>query len=147
RRVRIDHRTAKQHRRSRRARTGMKEAAGTVLHRRDANGNLEVLLVHPSGNYNRGKPWSIPKGLPDPGESLEDAARRETMEEAGIVVEGPLVPLGAIDYTKSRKRVHAFAGQASGEPRCNSWEVDCAEYVSLERAREVLHPDQRPFLD
>ncbi len=125
----------------------MKEAAGTVLYRRDTIGNLEVLLVHPSGNYNRGKPWSIPKGLPDPGESLESAARRETLEEAGMVVDGPLAPLGSIEYTKSRKRVHAFAGQSAGEPRCNSWEVDCAEYVSLARAREILHPDQQPFLD
>src|SRR5579872_39147 len=45
-----------------------KQSSGTLLYRR-APAGLEVLLVHPSGNYNRGKPWSIPKGLPDAGEA------------------------------------------------------------------------------
>jgi predicted NUDIX family NTP pyrophosphohydrolase len=124
----------------------MTQSAGTLLYR-DHDGQLEVLLVHPSGNYNRHKPWSIPKGLPDEGESLEDAARRETLEETGVIA-GPLEPLGSIEYTKSRKQVHAFAGPCDGGvPRCASWEVDCAEFVPIERARELLHPDQGPFLD
>ena len=124
----------------------MKHSAGVLLYRCPA-GRLEVLLVHPSGNYNRGKPWSIPKGLPDEGEGVEQAARREAREEAGVVA-GRLEPLGTIDYTKSRKRVHAFAGEAAdASPRCASWEVDQAEFVPIERAREIIHPDQRPFLD
>jgi predicted NUDIX family NTP pyrophosphohydrolase len=122
------------------------QSAGTLLYR-DHDGQLEVLLVHPSGNYNRHRPWSIPKGLPDEGESLEDAARRETLEEAGVTA-GPLEPLGSIAYTKSRKQVHAFAGPCGASlPRCASWEVDRAEFVPIARARELLHPDQRPFLD
>ena len=51
----------------------MKQSAGTLLYRQQA-GQIEVLIVHPSGNYNRHAAWSIPKGLPDEGESLEDAA-------------------------------------------------------------------------
>jgi predicted NUDIX family NTP pyrophosphohydrolase len=122
-------------------------SAGTVLYRKTSAG-VEVLLVHPSGAYNKRAPWSIPKGLPDEGESLEAAARRETMEETGVHA-AELVSLGSIDYTKSRKTVHAFAGVApEGQtPRCASWEVDSAEFVLLERAREVLHPDQVAFLD
>ena len=57
----------------------MMESAGALLYRQDGEA-WEVLLVHPSGNYNRKAPWSIPKGLPDSGEDLEDAARRETWE-------------------------------------------------------------------
>jgi predicted NUDIX family NTP pyrophosphohydrolase len=122
-------------------------SAGTLLYRSTPSG-LEVLLVHPSGNYNRRAPWSIPKGLPDEGEELEQAARRETIEETGIEA-GELVPLGAIEYTKSRKTVVAFAGEApSGKtPSCASWEVDRAEFVPLARAREILHPDQKAFLE
>ena len=124
----------------------MKQSAGTLLYRRHGD-TIEVLLVHPSGNYNRHKPWSIPKGIPDEGESLEVAARRETLEEAGVEA-GDLVPLGTIDYKKSGKRIHAFAGQVkSGEPHCASWEVDRAEFRTLEDAKELIHPDQRPFLD
>jgi predicted NUDIX family NTP pyrophosphohydrolase len=125
----------------------VKESAGTLLYRQGENG-LEVLLVHPSGNYNRHKPWSIPKGIPDPEESPIGAARRETLEETGVVA-GELVELGFIDYTKSKKRIHCFAGPApaGAEPRCASWEVDQACFLPLERSREVLHPEQVVFLD
>lgn len=125
----------------------MKQSAGTLLYRGAARAR-QVLLVHPSGNYNRGKPWSIPKGLPDAGEELEAAARRETREETGVEPE-TLEYLGSIRYRKSRKEVHCFAGPAPPDaaPRCASWEVDCAEFVSWEEARQKLHPDQLPFLD
>ena len=123
------------------------ESAGTLLWRRNESG-LEELLVHASGRYNRRAPWGIPKGVPDSGEALEDTARRETLEETGVAA-GELVPLGYIDYTRSRKRIHAFAGPAPADaaPRCASWEVDCAEFVPLDRAFELIHPDQRPFLE
>jgi len=125
----------------------VKQSAGTLLWRRSAGG-LEVLLIHPSGAYNRRSPWGIPKGLPDPGEQLEAAARRETLEETGVDA-GALAPLGHIDYTRSRKRIHAFAGAAPDDaaPRCASWEVDRAEFVPMARARELIHPDQAAFLD
>src|SRR2546422_8661204 len=98
----------------------MKQAAGTLLYRQGPNG-LEVLLVHPSGNYNRKAPWGIPKGEPDAGEAMEDAARRETREETGVEA-GELIDLGHIDYTRSRKRIFCFAGPAPDgcAPRCAS---------------------------
>jgi predicted NUDIX family NTP pyrophosphohydrolase len=125
----------------------MKESAGTLLYRR-GNGNLEVLLVHASGNYNRRAPWGIPKGLPEEGEDLESAARRETIEETGLTP-GGLVSLSSIDYQKSRKRVHCFASEAadSAEPRCASWEIDQAAFLPIDVARRRIHPDQAPFLD
>jgi predicted NUDIX family NTP pyrophosphohydrolase len=125
-----------------------KRSAGCLLYR-VVGLELEVLLVHPSGAYNRRMPWSIPKGEPEPEESLEDAARRETREETGIEPPTTLAELGFIEYRKSRKRVFAFAGLLphDAEPRCASWEIDRAEVVDLDRARALLHPDQRPFLD
>jgi predicted NUDIX family NTP pyrophosphohydrolase len=130
----------------------MKQSAGTLLYRfvegGPQPGGCEVLLVHPSGNYNRRAPWSIPKGEPDEGEALEAAARRETLEEAAVAA-GELTPLGHIVYTKSRKHVHCFAGPApaAADPRCASWEVDQARFVPLAEARQLLHPEQTPFLD
>jgi predicted NUDIX family NTP pyrophosphohydrolase len=126
----------------------MKQSAGTLLYRTGPTG-LEVLLVHASGNYNRHKPWSIPKGEPDPGETdLVAVARRETREETGVEA-GELLPLGHIVYSKSRKHVHCFAGPApsGAAPHPASWEVDHAEFVSLDEARRLLHPEQVPFLD
>jgi predicted NUDIX family NTP pyrophosphohydrolase len=125
----------------------VKESAGTLLFRQGPGG-LEVLLVHPSGNYNRRAPWSIPKGLPGEDASLEETARRETLEETGVTA-GPLVSLGHCDYTKSRKRIHCFAGPAPADaaPHTASWEVDQARFVGLDEARRLLHPDQVPFVD
>lgn len=123
------------------------QAAGTLLYRGGPQG-WEVLIVHPSGAYNRNKPWSIPKGVPEPGEDLEACARRETQEETGVTP-GPLRYLGSISYRKSRKTIHAYAGPApaDAEPRCASWEVDQARFVTLEQARQLLHPDQAALLD
>jgi predicted NUDIX family NTP pyrophosphohydrolase len=125
----------------------MRQSSGTLLYRETPNG-IEVLLVHPSGNYNRHAPWSIPKGEPGDDADLEATARRETLEETGVAA-GELVPLGSITYRKSRKQVHCYAGPApaGAEPRPTSWEVDQATFVSLHRARQLLHPDQVPFLD
>jgi predicted NUDIX family NTP pyrophosphohydrolase len=124
----------------------MKETAGTLLYR--LHGKLvEVLLVHPSGNYNRKASWSIPKGLPEQTESMEEAARRETFEETGVRPRS-LKPLGHVDYSKSHKRVHCFFGLApeNAEPKAASWEVDRAEFVPLPVARKQIHQDQAEFL-
>src|SRR3954467_8700770 len=126
-----------------------KLSSGTVLWRVVEGGAIEVLLVHPAGNYNRRAPWGIPKGAPDPDEPLEQTARRETLEETGVLVAGQLVDLGHVDYTRSKKRVHAFAAPApeGAAPRCASWEVDKAEFIEITRARRIIHPDQAVLLD
>jgi 8-oxo-dGTP pyrophosphatase MutT (NUDIX family) len=123
----------------------MKESSGTLLYRREGK-KWQVLIVRPSGPAAR-YGWSIPKGLPDKGESLEAAARRETREETGCEAER-LDYLGQIVYRRSPKRVHCFAGPAPDEaPRVISWEIDAVRFVSLDEARKLLHPDQRAFVD
>lgn len=124
----------------------MKESAGTLLYR-NVDGKIEVLLVHPSGNYNKNAKWGIPKGVPDEGENFELAARRETLEETGVVA-GELKSLGFVEYTKSRKRVHCFCGPAPDDaaPHCASWEVDKAEFVTLDKAKDIIHQDQGEFI-
>jgi hypothetical protein len=50
------------------------------------------------------------------------------------------VALGYVDLP-SRKRVHCFAGEAPAgcTPRLASWEIDRAEFVSLDEASRRLH--------
>jgi predicted NUDIX family NTP pyrophosphohydrolase len=125
-----------------------KLSSGTVLYRRQGSDIVEVLLVHPAGNYNRRAPWGIPKGQPNPGETMEEAARRETMEETGVICE-ELIDIGFVDYTRSKKRVYAFVGRSpeAAAPHCASWEVDKAEFIDVTRARRIIHPDQAVLLD
>jgi len=124
----------------------MKESAGTLLYRRPA-GRLEVLIIKPGGFAAR-YGWSIPKGLVEPGEDPEAAARRETREETGLDP-GPLELLGCIEYTKSRKRIHCFFGHApEGEPRrTRDFEVAEARFVEKDEARRLLHHDQKGLID
>jgi predicted NUDIX family NTP pyrophosphohydrolase len=57
--------------------------------------------------------------------------------------------LGHVDYKRSRKRIHAFAAAAPSDaaPHPASWEVDRAEFLPFDEARQAIHPDQAPLLD
>ncbi|MDQ1383329.1 MAG: 8-oxo-dGTP diphosphatase, partial [Actinomycetota bacterium] len=58
-------------------------AAGGVVTRNSSDGGREFLVVHRP----RYDDWSLPKGKLEPGESVEDAARREVLEETGMRVQ------------------------------------------------------------
>ena len=65
-------------------------SAGIILYRFKKK-LPEVLLVHPGGPYWQNKDlgaWSIPKGEFEEEESPLDAAKREVVEETGMVVSG-----------------------------------------------------------
>jgi len=128
----------------------MKTSVGCLVRQAFPEGE-RFLLVHPSGNYNRKAPWSIPKGELEPGEAAEDCARRETLEETGVRCR-IVRPLGEVTYRKSGKRILAFLAEPE-EPLAGpvlepaSWEVDQVELCTLEEARARIHPDQALFLE
>lgn len=121
------------------------KSAGILLYKRTPE--LKVLLIHPSGSYNRNAPWSIPKGKKEVGESNEDAAKREVFEEVGIEVKNTLNSLDKVVY-KSGKQVYAYYAEVedSIEPVLN-WENDQFKFCSLEEARTLIMPAQQPFID
>src|SRR4030042_3284860 len=55
-------------------------SAGGIVHRL-IDGRVQVLVC---GRTKDGV-WGLPKGTPNPGESLEQAAEREVAEETGVV--------------------------------------------------------------
>jgi len=128
----------------------VKIAAGCLVRARFA-GQWRYLVVHPSGNYNRRAPYSIPKGLLEPGEDPATTALRETREEAGLDCR-IVAPLGEIAYTKTRKTVIAFLAEPLVAPvstvlEPGDWEVDHVEFLPADEARSRLHPDQAAFVD
>ena len=141
-------------------------AAG-ILMWRWRGGEREVLLAHFGGPQWRGRDdgaWAIPKGLVEPGETLEACARREFEEEMGAPAEGPLTALGRIRQ-KGGKYVEAFAleGDLDADacvsntftvewpPRSGQFgtypEMDKAAWFGLEEARRKILPSQLPILD
>ncbi|HTZ09553.1 MAG TPA: NUDIX hydrolase [Acidimicrobiales bacterium] len=61
------------------ARGGVIRAAGGILVRPGARGGVEVAVVHRPERAD----WSLPKGKLEAGESHEDCALREVLEETG----------------------------------------------------------------
>jgi predicted NUDIX family NTP pyrophosphohydrolase len=104
-------------------------SAGILLYRWRGS-DLEVLIAHPGGPFwasrDRGV-WSIPKGEPQPGESLPEAACREFEEETGTEVDGTaLVALGAVRQ-RGGKEVHAWACEGDLDPsqvRSNTFDME-----------------------
>jgi predicted NUDIX family NTP pyrophosphohydrolase len=148
------------------AKTPPKVAAGIILFRRTGE-SVEVLLVHPGGPFWTGKDlgaWSIPKGQPEDGEELLEAAKRELTEETGAHAEGDLVPLESIKQPGG-KTVHAWAAEAEFDPaeltsstftmewprgsgRVRTYpEIDRAEWFSFAEARRRILPGQAALLD
>jgi predicted NUDIX family NTP pyrophosphohydrolase len=124
-------------------------------------------LAHPGGPFWRARDigaWTIPKGVPEPGEELLTAACREFEEETGLVPQGPFIPLGAIRQ-KAGKLVHAWAWKGDADPdrvTSNSmktewprgsgrWltfpEVDRCAWFTAPVAREKINPAQVELID
>jgi predicted NUDIX family NTP pyrophosphohydrolase len=128
-------------------------AAGCLVTREGPRGT-EVLLVHARRASFRKPLFGIPKGLVETGESLEDAAQRETQEETGLRVI-IRAALGSVRQ-KSGKIVHAFLADVAPESaaaideqgRCHGdHEVDVCRFYPIAQARELMIEAQREFLD
>jgi ADP-ribose pyrophosphatase YjhB (NUDIX family) len=114
-------------------------SSGGVITRFDGE-SLEVVLV------GRARPerWSIPKGTPIPGETLEDTAMREVREETGLRVE-ILERLGDITYwfsargVRHHKTVHFYLLEAvGGNLEDHDWENDYVAWVAEDDARRRM---------
>lgn len=89
-----------------------KQSAGLLLYR-VKRGSKEVFLVHHGGPFWAKKDdgaWSIPKGEFEADEDPLEAAKREFLEETGLVAVGEYLPLRPIRQTGG-KIVHAWAVQ------------------------------------
>ena len=119
-------------------------AAGGVVSRRGAAGD-EVLLVHRP----RYDDWTFPKGKCDPGETDEQAALREVLEETGFACRlgVELVTTRYRDRFGRPKQVRYWAmsiDEGTFEP---NEEVDEVRWVTpAEAARLLTYPRDRELL-
>lgn len=111
-------------------------AAGGLLWRTGRDDRVEVLLVHRP----RYDDWTLPKGKCDPGETWEDTAHREVLEETGFDVElGAELPSVAYRDHKGRtKLVRYWAMTVRGGTFVPNDEVDVLDWLPLADARVRL---------
>lgn len=114
-------------------------SAGGVVYRRGDLG-VEVVIC---GRDSDGV-WGLPKGTPNPGESLEETAIREVSEETGLEVR-ILEKLGVVEYwfarsgTRYHKWVHYFLMECTGgDTSRHDLEYDKVEWRPLENALRTL---------
>lgn len=100
-------------------------AAGTAIVRRGPDGP-EMLAIH-RPKYDD---WSLPKGHVEGGESVEEAARRETQEETGLEV-NLVRPLASLLYPVAgrTKRVEFFVAHVAGGHLTPNSEADEFRWV------------------
>ncbi len=145
-----------------------RQRSAGILPAREVGGALEVFLVHPGGPFFAKKDagaWSIAKGAIDEGEDPLEAAKRELVEETGVVLPpGPYVSLGQVKQ-RNGKLVDGWAVAADFDADAvlsNSFElewpprsglvrsfpeIDRAAWLDLEQAAEKILAAQRPFLE
>jgi 8-oxo-dGTP pyrophosphatase MutT (NUDIX family) len=114
-------------------------SAGGIVYRL-AGGTIEVVIC---GRDSDGV-WGLPKGTPDPGESLEQTAVREVSEETGLEV-GIVDKIGVVEYWFARegvryhKWVHHFLFEPTGgDTSKHDLEYDRVEWRPIEDALKTL---------
>ena len=125
-------------------------SSGGVIYRW-VGGQLEVALC------GRDEPvrWSLPKGTPDPGETLEETALREVQEETGLepVIEDRI---RSIDYwfsnkdneVRYHKTVHFYLMRSvGGDTSLHDPEFDVVRWFTYEEGVDRLaYPNEAEVL-
>lgn len=98
--------------------------------------SMEVVLV---GRSHAGI-WALPKGTPEPGETIEQVALREVQEETGLQVQ-LIAYIGSISYAfvreqvRYRKQVRHFLLEAiGGDTTLHDQEYDLVQWFPYHEA-------------
>ena len=129
-------------------RTTLATSAGGVVV--SADPDRPALVVGMRRRRHDSVTWTLPKGTPDPGETIEETALREVTEETGLQVR-ILEPLRAIEYafvqdgTRIHKTVHHYLLEAAGGELSDAdLEVDEVAWVPLgELAARLAYAGER----
>lgn len=127
-------------------------ASGGVIIRRRGSGNLEVVIC----GRRSPQTWSLPKGKPEPGESVHETAAREVREETGLEVEIQK-RIGDIHYSFMRPEDGAVCNKTvtfylmrptGGDMAEHDPEFDDVQWVDPDEARTRLtYPNETRILE
>jgi 8-oxo-dGTP pyrophosphatase MutT (NUDIX family) len=133
-----------------RLKTEKATSAGGVVFRLN-DGSREVLLCGRTSD----RLWALPKGTPEPGETLIQTALREVREETGVEVEQVGV-VGEVKYWFSRpqegvrynKTVHHFLlNPIGGDPSLHDHEFDDVRWFPVQEALKLMtYPNEARIL-
>ena len=132
--------------RAKRPRVERELSAGGVVVRDGAC----VVIVPTRRAANGARVLALPKGHPEPGESIEQAALREVREEAGVDCD-VVGPLGDVRYWYQRDGIRVakvvrffLLAYRAGDPADHDHEVEDARWMPLAQAAKALtHPGDR----
>jgi 8-oxo-dGTP pyrophosphatase MutT (NUDIX family) len=136
-----------------RARTARATSCGGIVLRETADGH-EICLGMRRRERDDSSSWTLPKGTPSDGETVEQTALREVAEETGLDVRIK-EPVGAIEYfftqsgTRIHKTVHFFLMEViGGSLDKHDREFDEVRWMSIDEARRMLsYPTERQVME
>ena len=117
--------------------------AGTLSYRRGRSGEIEILAIGRDDSDH----WILPMGHIEPGESPEDAGKRETQEEAGIQVQ-PQEFIGNLCFigkSGARHEVAYFLAEYQGDAHWPEEGLRRRRWIALDEAEQVIAPDFHVF--
>lgn len=121
------------------------KSCGAIVYRQGTEG-IEYLCLLQNASWG----YSAPKGHMEPGETEAETACREIWEETGLQVQ--LLPgfrekQEYAPFPGKKKELVLFLAEGKGELRLQPEEIVSADWLPLEKAKEVLHPDYTPVLE
>jgi phosphohistidine phosphatase len=103
----------------------------SVIPYRINNGQLEILIISSSNH----KHWVVPKGIADPGHSLQESARKEAWEEAGVEGDVAEEAIGTYSYHKWGATCHVTV-----YPMAVTHQLPEAKWEERHRGRKWVSP-------
>src|SRR4030042_1364139 len=114
------------------------------------NKDSKILLVHPSGKYNRNSLWLPPKEEIQPDETPREAAQRAVVEELGLTPDSyiDIKDIGPVTYKTKSKMIWCFTAKYPGKDDAVhlDWENDRYGWFPADEAQRIINEEVAPLI-